>query len=78
MTGYEKLDKYLDLARELKKFCIMEMTMIQIMVWALETVLKNLKKRLDKLEIRRPIEIIGAFDFVNENMKSYFSDTYRK
>ena len=54
----EKLNKYLDLARELKKLCNMMVTVIPIIVRALGTVPKNQEKRLDELEIKRKTETI--------------------
>ena len=47
----QKLDKYLDLARELKKLCNMKVTVIPIIVRILGTVLKNLERKLGKQEI---------------------------
>ena len=54
----EKIDKYLDLARELKKLWNMRMKGIPIVVGALGTVPINLEKRLEDLEIRGRIETI--------------------
>ena len=54
----EKKDKYLDLARELKKLWNMKMTIIPIVIGALGTVTKGLVQRLDDLEIRRRVENI--------------------
>ena len=57
--GEKTIDKYLDLARELKeKNWNMKVTMILIVVGALETVPKGLEKRLEELEIRERIETI--------------------
>ena len=47
----EKPDKYLDLARELKKLWTIKVTMILAVVGALLTVPKNLEKRLNEMEI---------------------------
>ena len=47
----EKIDKYLDLVRELKKFRNMKVKMIPIVVVTLQTVPKSLEKRLEALEI---------------------------
>ena len=52
------MDKYLDLARELKKLWNMRVKMIPIVVGALGTVPINLEKRLEELEIRGRIETI--------------------
>ena len=49
----EKMDKYLDLARELKKLWNMKVKVIPIVVGALGTVPINLEKRLKDMEIRR-------------------------
>ena len=54
----KKLEKYLDLARELKMSWNMKVTVIPIGVGRLGTVLKNLEKRVGKLEIRGRIETI--------------------
>ena len=54
----EKEDKYLDLARELKKLWNMKMTVITIVIVALMTVTKGLVQRLEDLEIRRLVETI--------------------
>ena len=54
----EKMDKYLDLARELKKLWNMRVKVIPIVVGTLETVPISLKKRLEDLEIRGRIETI--------------------
>ena len=54
----EKKDKYLDLARELKKLWNMKMTFIPIIIGALGTVTKGLIKRLEDLEIRGRVETI--------------------
>ena len=55
----EKKDKYLDLARELKKkSCIMKVTIIPIVIGALGTVSNGLLKGLGVLEIRGRVETI--------------------
>ena len=55
----EKKDKYLNLARELKKKTwIMEMTIIPMVICAFGTVTKGLYKGLEDLEIRGRVEII--------------------
>ena len=48
----EKKDKYLDLARELKKLWNMKVTFISIVIGALATVNKGLLKGLEDLKIR--------------------------
>ena len=47
----EKIDKYLNFAREMKKLCNMRMTVIPIVVGAL--VPKGLERRLEELKIRK-------------------------
>ena len=51
-------DKYLDLARELKKQWNMKVTVIPIIVGAPDTITKSLVKSLDDSEIRGPGETI--------------------
>ena len=48
----EKIDKYLDLARELKNLQTMKLTVIPIVIGALAIVSKDLEKSLEELEIR--------------------------
>ena len=52
------IDKYLDLARELKELWNMMATVIPIVVGALGTIPKGLEKRLWKLEMRGRIDAI--------------------
>ena len=54
----EKKDKYLNLARELKKLWNMKVTFIPIIIGTLGTVTKGLLKGLDDLEIRGREETI--------------------
>ena len=54
----EKKDKYLDLARELKKLWEMKVTFVPIINGALGTVTEGLIKGLEDLEIRGRVEII--------------------
>ena len=54
----EKKDKYLDLARELKKLWNMKMTIVLIMIGAFGTVTKGLLKGLVDLEVGRQVETI--------------------
>ena len=49
MKENKKIDKYLDLARELKKLCNIKMMVIPIVVGALETVLKGLKQETGRI-----------------------------
>ena len=53
----EKIDNYLDIARELKKKTWnMKVTMVPIVIGALDTVTKGFVQRLEDLEIRGRIE----------------------
>ena len=54
----EKKDKYLDLARELKKLWNMRVKVVPIVIGALGTVPKGLEKSLSELEIKGRIETI--------------------
>ena len=54
----EKKDKYLDLARELKKLWNMQVTIIPILISAFETVTKGLQKGLADLEVGGRVETI--------------------
>ena len=56
----EKRDKYLDLARELKKHWNMKVTIIQIVIDALGTVTKWLVQGLEDLEIMWQVETVQA------------------
>ena len=58
MKEREKIDKYLDLARELRKLWNMRVKVIPIVIGALGTIPKGLEKSLDELEIRGRIETI--------------------
>ena len=52
----EKTDKYLDLARELKKLWNLQVTIIPIVIGAFGTVTKGLLKGLEDLEVGRRVE----------------------
>ena len=54
----EKRDKYLDLAKELKKLWNMKVTIIPIVIGAFGTVTKRLFKGLDDLEAGGRLETI--------------------
>ena len=54
----EKKDKYLDLARELKKLWNMQVTIILIVIGAFGTVTKGLLKGLEELEVAGRVETI--------------------
>ena len=52
----EKRDKYLDLARELKKLWNMKVTIIPVVIGAFGTVTKGLLKGLEDLEVSNRVE----------------------
>ena len=54
----EKKDKYLDLARELKKLWNMKMTIIPIVIGAFGTITKGLLKDVEDVEVGRRVETI--------------------
>ena len=54
----EKKDKYLDLARELKKLWNMKVTIVPIVIGALGTITKGLLKGLEDLEIGGQVKAI--------------------
>ena len=54
----KKNDKYLDIARELKKLLNMRVTVIPTVIGVLGTVTKSQIQSLKKLEIRGRVEII--------------------
>ena len=54
----EKKDKYLDLARELKKLWNMKVTIVPIVIDALGTITKGLLKGLEDLEVDGRVETI--------------------
>ena len=56
----EKKDKYLELARELKKLRNMKVTFISTVIDALSTVTKGLMKRLEDTEIRVRAETVES------------------
>ena len=58
LKEYEKRDKYLDLARELKTRWNMKVTFIPIVIGAFGTVTKRLLKGLEDLEIGGQVETI--------------------
>ena len=51
LKEYEKKDKYLDLARELKKLWNMQVTIMPIVIGTFGTVTKGLLKGLEELEV---------------------------
>ena len=54
----EKKDKYLDLARELKKLWNMKVTIVTIVIGTLSTITKGLLKGLEDLEVGGRVETI--------------------
>ena len=54
----EKKDKYLDLARELKKLWNMKVTIVPIVIGAIGTITKGLLKGLEDSEVGRRVETI--------------------
>ena len=54
----EKKDKYLDLARDLKKLWNMKVTIVPIVIGALGTITKGLLKGLGDLEVGGRVETI--------------------
>ena len=54
----EKKDKYLDLARELKKLWNMKVTIVPIVIGALGTITKGLLKDTEDLEVGGRVETI--------------------
>ena len=54
----KKKDKYLDLARELKKLWNMKVTIVPIVIGALGTTIKGLLKGLEDLEVGGRVETI--------------------
>ena len=54
----EKKDKYLDLARELKKLWNMKVTIVPIVIGAFGTITKGLLKGLEDLEVGGRVETI--------------------
>ena len=58
MKECEKKDKYLDLARELKKLWNMKVTIVPIVIGAFSTISKWLLKGLEDLEVGGRVETI--------------------
>ena len=54
----EKKDKYLDLARELKKLWNIKVTIVPIVIGTLGTITKGLLKGREDLEVGRRVETI--------------------
>ena len=58
MKENENMDKYQDLARELKKLWDMKLMLIAIVAVALRTIPKSLEMEVENFEIRRRINTI--------------------
>ena len=58
LKEFEKKDKYLDLARELKNLWNMKVTIVPIVIGAFGTIIKGLFKGLEDLEVGGRIETI--------------------
>ena len=58
MKESEKKDKYLDLAKELKKLWDMKVTIVSIVISAFGTISKRLLKGWDDLEVGGRVETI--------------------
>ena len=56
MKEFEKKDKYLDLARELKKLWNMKVMIVLIVIGAFGTITKGLSKCLEDLEVGGRVE----------------------
>ena len=70
LKEYEKKDKYLDLARELKTLWNMKVTIIPIVIGAFGTVTKGLLKRLEDLGVCGRVETIQTTALFIENGKN--------
>ena len=60
----EKKDKYLDLARELKKLQNMKLTIVPIVIGALGTITKGLLKGLEDIKVGGRVETIQTTAFM--------------
>ena len=58
LKEFEKKDKFLDIARELKKLWNMKVTIVPIVIDVLGTVTKGLLKGLEDLEVGGRVETI--------------------
>ena len=61
----EKMDKYLDLARGLKKLLNMNVTIIPIVIGSIGTVSEGLVNGLEDLELRGRVETIKTTTVMN-------------
>ena len=78
MKESKKKDKYLDIARELKKLWNVKVTMIPIVIDALGTVTKELVKGLEDLEIRRRVETIQTTALLRSARILKYSEDLRR
>ena len=67
----EKRDKYLDLAKELKKLWNMKVTIIPIVIGAFGTVTKGLLKGLENLEVGSRVETIQKTALLKRDLSNY-------
>ena len=70
----EKRDKYLDLAKEMRKLCNMKMTVILIEIGDLGIIPKRLERGLEESEIGRRIKIIQTTVKIDQNTDKSFRD----
>ena len=73
----EKKDKYLDLARELKKLWNMKVTVIPFVVGAFGIVTKGQEQGLEDMEIRGRGETIQTTALLRQNTKKSTGDLKR-
>ena len=64
LKGSKKKDKYLDLARELKKLWNMKVTVIPIVIGALVTFIRGLVQGQEDLEIRGRVVTMKNYSIV--------------
>ena len=70
----EKLDKYLDLARELKNLCNMKVTVITVITWALRTP-RYLKKESMNFGLEEEVKQFRPYHYWN--LQWYFEGSWR-
>ena len=70
MKECEKKDKYLDLARELKKLWNMKVTILPVGIGAFGTISKGLLKGLEDLRVGGRLEIISITENGQNTEKS--------
>ena len=67
----EKNDKYLDLARELKKLWNMKVTIVPIVIGAFGTITKGLLKGVEDLEVGGRVETIQTTAFLRPVLETW-------